>query len=571
MLTELREKSQSFLIYILFGMLIIVFIFFFGLPAEGFRPGGDQPTSGWAAEVYGEEIPTMHVEIALRRQIGMGAVDTDAAELSRLRRETLLQLIDQEVVRQRAKAMGLGVSEDELSAYIVSDDNPDAILFKGQDGRFSYDRYEAQITQGFGGNTRAYRAMKERELLVDRYLGFLASQVKVGAPEVREAYEQQKRTWNLEYLVVDPADPALAVPEPTAAEGAAHAQANPKEVEAYYEANKAQYDREKEVRVRRILVRIPKDGGEAGKAEARKKIEELHAKVQAPEADFAAIAGESSEGYYKTQGGDMGWQARENTSPADYAVYEKLEPGQISDIQESPIGFWFVKADEVKPAVKKSLGEVSDEIGLKLVQQSRRKDAARQQAEAMLAKLKGGAPLAEVAPRTAAPTPPPDEEGEDDPVIEEEGPSPVRTTGNFSAERPTWDRIPGIGKSEKLARMLPGLTTEKPLVEEVLEVEDKLVLVRLKDRVEPTDEDFAKEKDAIADRLRRQRANQLFGQWRAVLFGPVAQREVFRKFSGGALLEMLPAPDGKQIEINEKLFPMVVAAAEPAAEQPARR
>ena len=69
MLTDLREKSQSFLVYILFGILIFVFIFFFGPQADGLMQGQTRPVdpNDWAVQVNGEEIPVREIEVSVRR------------------------------------------------------------------------------------------------------------------------------------------------------------------------------------------------------------------------------------------------------------------------------------------------------------------------------------------------------------------------------------------------------------------------------------------------------------------------------------------------------------------------
>ena len=389
MLTELREKSQSFGIYILFGILIFVFIFFFGPQSEGCQPGGTSMNlNDWAAEVGGEEIIQREVEISVRRQALYDPdFDADAEALAQIRRASVLQIVEQAVVEQAARRMGLAVSDEALSQYIISDDNPDFPLFSDQAGRFDPERYRAQLTQSLGATADVYRRAKRREMIVQNYLTFLASQVQVGEAEARAAFDRSRRTWNLEYLAIDPAEHAGPVAEPTAADGAKYAADNAEAVKTYYEENKGDYDRDKEVKVRRVLIRKPKEGGAAAETAAKAKADELRAAALAEGADFEKIARESSEGYYKAFGGDMGWQSKANTAEQDYAVYAALEKGAVSEVQTSPIGFWFVRADDVKPAVKKSLDEVKDEIGLLLARKNARVAAARTVADAALAKV----------------------------------------------------------------------------------------------------------------------------------------------------------------------------------------
>lgn len=594
MLTELREKSQSFGIYILFGILIVVFIFFFGPQSEGLQPGGQQVNlNDWAVEVGDEEISQREVEISVRRQALYDPdFDADEAALAVLRRQSAMQLAEQAVLEQRAREMGLAVSEEALSQYIVSDENPDFPLFADRAGNFDPERYRAQLTQALGATADAYRRSKRRELIVQRYLAFLASQVKVSDAEIRAAFDRNKRTWNLEYLVIDPAEHAADVAEPSPAEGAKYAAEHAEDVERYYAENKSAYDREREVKIRRVLIRKPKEGGEEAIAAAKAKAEELRTAAMAEGADFEKIATESSEGYYKSFGGDMGWQTQENTAEQDYAVYAALEKGQISEVQSSPIGFWFVNAEDVKPAVKKSLDEVRDEIGLILAREQARTGAARRVAAEVIAKVQGGMTLEQAAPRPAVEAPAAVEapeggedgeeaegggEGAEGAALAEGGEAleeqnadeaapaapVVQTTGPFNADRPQWDRVPGIGRSELLAGKLDDLTAENPLIDQPIEVDGKLYVVRLAERVEPDDAAFAIEKETFARRLRDQRAGRLLGNWQAVLFGPVRQREVFRRFSGGALLELL---EKTTVELNPDIYPAI--AAEPAVPAP---
>ncbi|MCA9543927.1 MAG: SurA N-terminal domain-containing protein [Myxococcales bacterium] len=576
MLTQLRLKSQNFMIFILFGMLIFVFIFFFGPQSQGFQPGGSQgATTGIAAKVGGVEIPASHVEIAVRRQ-----GDVDAEQLPAVRREALEQIVEQELLAQKAQAAGIALSDDELSAYIVSKDNRDFVFFANRDGKFDIARYESYVTQGFGASTAAYRDVKRRELLAERYIGFLEQQVQVSEAEIRAAFERAKRTWKLSYVIFDPQEWKATVPAATAEEGQAWAAAHADEVKAYYDENKKEFDHGKEIRVYRVLVRAAADAAEEQKAAAKKKAEELHAKATAPGADFEQIAREGSEGYYAKFGGDMGWQSEDNTSKSDFAVYSQLEKGQVSAVQSTSIGFWFVKAADIKPAVKKSLDEVRDEIGARLATTEKQAAAAKQAGDAALARLKAGESLDQVFPGEAQEPAPAQEapkgEGEDGAEGEPEAvPAPaaapkapalkVQTTPPFSEDRPVFARIPGVGKSEALAAKLPELTAENALVPELMALEDgKLAIVRLEERVEPKDEEFAAERAQFERRLRGMRLVQLFGNWRAAVFGPPTQRALMKRFAGGALLAALQADAGK-VKFNESLYPAPAPAAPESA------
>ena len=104
MLTDLREKSQSFR-YILFGT-VFVFIFFFGPQADGLMQGQTRPVdpNDWAVQVNGEEIPVREIEVSVRRYERSPFLRSLRIKdlVPKLRQAALLQVTDQECRRRRS-------------------------------------------------------------------------------------------------------------------------------------------------------------------------------------------------------------------------------------------------------------------------------------------------------------------------------------------------------------------------------------------------------------------------------------------------------------------------------------
>lgn len=528
------------MIFILFGILIFVFIFFFGPQSQGVQGGREiVDPSGWAARINGEVVTQREVTLGVRRQMMFYRRDNGPA----LKRDVLGQLVDLRLIEQRARKAGITASDEEVDAFIVSRRNSDAPLFYTAEGRFDAENFDSQLTQ-LGANSEQYREAKRIELIVQRYIAMLSSQVKVTEVEAREQFDRSKRTWTLEYIAVDPS--TVEATDATAEEGAAFAKANPEKIKAFYDSRLKDYKRGKEIRLRRILVKQPKD--DAGKAAARKKIDGLLAQARAEGADFAALASEHSEGFYKKNGGDMGWQSKENSAKSDYEVFAALEKGAISDVRENLAGLWIVKAEDIKPAVDRTLEQVTAEIGVKLAKGDRQKAAAMVEAKALLAAAKTAKTLAEAIPAAA--------EGEAVKYA-------VKTTSAIRQDRLASNRIPGIGESEALAQRLTTLTEASPLINDVLEINDALYVVRLKERTEPKADEFAKEKDALIQRIMGARMQALFGQWQQLLFGPASRRDQMKQFGGGALFAELYT--GADTAINEAIFPA------PAADESAKK
>jgi len=153
-------------------------------------------------------------------------------------------------------------------------------------------------------------------------------------------------------------------------------------------------------------VKTAADAGADAKAAARKKAEELLAKVKAG-GDFAALAKERSEDAGSAaNGGDLGLFTRGRMTPAFEEAAFALQGGGLSDVVETPFGFHVIKVEEHRPGGAKPLETVHDEIADTL-KRERSLALAGKQAEEHRRKIARGAPFAEaLAGRTIEETPP---------------------------------------------------------------------------------------------------------------------------------------------------------------------
>ncbi len=123
MLQKMREHSQSMATKILLGLLIIVFTMFGFGAFEAFIKT-DPP----AAKVNGTKITQAQLAMEIDRQkqrmlAQMGEkANPDLIDETRLRKSVLDGLINQTILMESAKHMGLRVSEGEVDRVIV--DNP---------------------------------------------------------------------------------------------------------------------------------------------------------------------------------------------------------------------------------------------------------------------------------------------------------------------------------------------------------------------------------------------------------------------------------------------------------------
>ena len=173
MLTDLREVSElSHLHYVRDSYL--VFIFFFGPQAEGINPTQTvRNLSDWAADVRGEEVTLREVEVSVRRQALYCATSMAMPTSCKVFGVTR-SVRSWRVLLEQPGKYEIAIGDKALSQFIVSEDNPDFPLFTDRDGNFDKQSYRDQLGQLLGATPEIYRRSKERELIIKRYVGFLA-------------------------------------------------------------------------------------------------------------------------------------------------------------------------------------------------------------------------------------------------------------------------------------------------------------------------------------------------------------------------------------------------------------
>ena len=334
MLEGIRKKTKSVYILLIFGAIIIVFVFWGG------GTGGDKSAGGSIVAIVNKEPiafkdymdiykrQTEYYRSTLKEQF----TDEMARSLN-LRGEAISIVINRALAVQDAEAQGVMASDAEIQRYISEMPNFQV------DGRFNKEQYfnildANRIDPGIFERSIGFDmvATKMRERVTDG--------VTVTDDDVRAAYFRENRRIELSYLTIDSAsfesrvevtdDDArgylaenssrFIVPLKIQASYAhvlfkdfeAKAKVSEDEISAYYEANPMQFEKPAEVRASHILIRS--DYKAADKAEADKeagsKAADVLKRIKAGE-KFASLALKFSEDPGSASaGGDLGWFAR---------------------------------------------------------------------------------------------------------------------------------------------------------------------------------------------------------------------------------------------------------------------
>jgi peptidyl-prolyl cis-trans isomerase SurA len=137
------------------------------------------------------------------------------------------------------------------------------------------------------------------------------------------------------------------------------------EIGDYYNRHRDEYEGKEAVRIKQILLLIPKNADEETKARIRNEAQQIRKRAAAGES-FEMLAMKLSQGREAQQGGDIGFIEKGITIPEVEKAAFDLSLEQVSDVIESSLGFHIIKVIDKRGAGLKKIETVREEIVSKL-------------------------------------------------------------------------------------------------------------------------------------------------------------------------------------------------------------
>ncbi|WP_391487939.1 peptidylprolyl isomerase [Leclercia tamurae] len=378
MMDSLRTAANSLVLKIIFGIIIVSFIL---TGVSGYLIGG---SANYAAKVNDQEISRGQFENAfagernrMQQQLGEQFSELAANEgyMKNLRQQTLNRLIDEALLDQYAREIGLSISDDQVKKAIFS-----TPAFQN-DGKFDNTRYNAIVNQ-MGMTPDQYAQALRNQLTTQQLVNAVVGtdfMLKGEADELATLVSQQRVVREATFDVN-----ALAAKQ----------QASDEEVKSYYEQNKNNFTAPEQFRVSYIKLDAAAMQENASDAEIqtyydqhqdqftqpqRNRFSVIQTKTEADAkaaldelnkgTDFATVAkAKSTDIISAKNGGDMGW-LEEGTTPDELKNAGLKEKGQLSGVIKSSVGFLVVRLDDITPATTKPLADVRDDIAAKVKQE----------------------------------------------------------------------------------------------------------------------------------------------------------------------------------------------------------
>ncbi|OPJ98158.1 peptidylprolyl isomerase [Serratia marcescens] len=385
MMDNLRAAANHVVLKIILALIILSFV----LTGVGnYLIGG---SGDYAAKVNGQTIERAQLEQAfqsersrMQQQLGdqFSELAGNEGYMQQMRRQVLSQLIDNMLLDQYAKKLGLAVSDDQIkdairkAPYFQTNGQFDNAKYLDLIGRMGYtaDNFaqsmrqqlvNQQVIQAFGesgfvlpseSQAMAALVLQERDVrLATIDLKALQAKQSAGDDELKAYYDQNKNSFiapeqvKVSYIPLDAASMQDKV------------KVSEEDISAYYDQHKSSYGQPERKNYSVIQLKT--------EAEANAALDELK-----KGADFAALAKEKSTDIISRRtGGELGWLEPETT--ADELKQANLtEKGQLSGVVKSSVGFLIVRLNDIEPEKLKPLSDVHDAIA-KQVQQEKAVDA----------------------------------------------------------------------------------------------------------------------------------------------------------------------------------------------------
>lgn len=381
MLQNIRDNSQGIVAKIIVGLIIVTFALFGVESLVSLTSGSNAP-----AIVNGEEISERDVlqgaDLQRRQLLAQMGENADPTLLddNLIRKATLDNLIQQEILLQSATSQDMQIADQALDQMIVNTED-----FK-VDGVFNPDRYQA-VLRNAGLTPMMYKNLLRKESLISyERSGYMLSAfvldseaervmaldrqtrdiayVTVGLQDYMEgvsltpadlseyydAHQQDFMTDEqvaIEYLLINKADLLKEVTIDDA------------ELQSQFEQLKAVFKSEEQRMVSHIMIEVSESVDDAA---ALAKAQDLEKRLAAGE-DFAELAkAESDDPGSAPAGGDLGvYQQGMLDGPFEQAVYA-LEAGEVSEPVRTAFGYHIIRLTGLTVSEAPEFEEVKDQL-----------------------------------------------------------------------------------------------------------------------------------------------------------------------------------------------------------------
>jgi peptidyl-prolyl cis-trans isomerase D len=347
MLSTLRDKKTMQIVLWLLVVAFVATIFIaWGANSTLLRNNADPNV---VAKVGSENITYSDLDKVYQPQLDrlyntLGEAPS-SDQIASLKKHALDSLIENSIMSQTAKKLGISVSDEELAASLQR-----LSYFKDDNGKFSKDKY-LQVLQANQITPSDFEASERSELLYEKVRSSLADSVINTSDELADYKNLLNREIKVQYLSLNPKDYENTLVT------------NEDDLKDFYENHKTDFDHPERMRVRHILLAAQGSSNPLDTDKSEKTLEDYRNQILSGKATFASLAEKySQDNGTKKQGGDLGWVTRgEMVKEFEDAVFS-AKKGEITKPFKTQYGYHIAQILDVEKEYKSTFTEVRSKV-----------------------------------------------------------------------------------------------------------------------------------------------------------------------------------------------------------------
>ena len=414
MLRLMRDYATSWMIKILLGAIVVVFVFW-GVGSFRNRKANIIASVNGDAITLEEYRSSYNTLLDQMRQRFGNSLNEDLLKMLQIDQQALNQLIEKRLLMQEVARLNFRVTDEEVIQSIQR------IPAFQTNGTFDSRLYTTVLN--FNRMTpEIFEAAQKESLLLEKLRTYLFSGFQVSENELKEYYNWKNAAVSIDYVIFDPktykdieltkeaietyfnenkesykTDPLRKVqylffdPQDYKAE----VQILDEVIQNYYLDHKNDYASPKTVEARHILFKLEDSADDQAVAGTKARAETVLDLIQKG-ADFAEMAKKHSEGPSGASGGQLGTFRKEDmVAPFSEKAFS-MQAGEVSEPVRTQFGWHLIKVEKVNPASTQTLEEATDAIRTTLINEET-KVLAYDKAEAFYETTLEGDDIAQVA------------------------------------------------------------------------------------------------------------------------------------------------------------------------------
>lgn len=509
MLNLMRKHARNWLMKIILGIIVVVFVFYFGSMGNRQRAERIAIIDGKPVVYADFQREYQNMLDMYRQRFGQGLTEEMIKALN-LKQRTLDNLVNRLVVMKKAEEAGIRVTDEDVRAAILS-----YPAFQ-QDGLFS-ERIYQQALRTNKMSPEEFEEIQKKMLTSFKMEDLIQDGVKVSDDEIHDFYRMQREKINIDFIQVAPKDFGAGL-KPTQTDLAGFLKAHEghfrvpeqlqvkylgfmardyadtvkisdEEISDFYERHKSHWKKGDKVQplaeVRNGI--IAELGQIKGMYTAADEAKKAHDTIYQEE-NFDAYAAQKKLTVHTTGLFRISDVPPEFRPIADFVkTVSRLEPKEISRVLQGEKGYYVFQVASRKAPYLPELKEIEARVENQY-RETEAKRLAQKKADDLLVRLKKGEGF----------------EG----VARQEG-LKVTETGLFQPG----GAVPKLGSVPELTEALFQISEKKPYPDKTYAVAGNYVILRFKGRGSVDNAEFESQKNAIADHLMKTKKKEVVMAW----------------------------------------------------------